>query len=324
MDAEITELDAAYREAVAQGVPMMMTRPGHGRPVRGGVWVHGERRFVPLGQEMQNSHSALVDTELGRSISVAVGRRAGAAAVRIYLHPLYGESGSPGDVQIHGVSYFEVEPTAQGARFRYSLAGGWDDEAISPDVSTPWLDVTHGHSARALRTWNFGPAQGQSARQGPSQRWYLSGGNLFPPHAQVRFAPWRLRTNGWRFTGNRIENEEGRRIELSRGHGARHLHYTLPSPDGATLLAWSNRGHTPCNHVIDRVDLQSGAVTEVHTGEGVANLRFAADGALYVQTGDQTRRLASAIADFGQGEPVMAGVNLGTLDCRVAGAQFFR
>ena len=71
------------------------------------------------------------------------------------------------------------------------------------------------------------------------------------------------------------------------------------------------------------MDLQSGAVTQIHAGDGNANVRFAADGALYIQTGAQTRRLAPGSYDFGQGELVMSGVNLGTLDCRLAGARFF-
>jgi len=320
----ITTLEAQYRQAVSQGVPMMMTRPGHGKPVRGGVWVENGRRFVPLGQEMRNSHAALIDTELEKSISMTVGRGAGTVAVRLYVHPLYGEQGSFGDVQVRDVAYIEAEPTADGARFRFLHAESFDGAFGSlAEANTRWLDLPGDYNRRSLERWAEGRSEaGMAGYQGPTRAWSLSSGHLVPPKTEARMWPWRARTDGWRFMGNRIENPEGRRIDLSRGHGARNLHFTLESPDGASLIAWSNKWQSPCSHVIDRIDLASGEVTPVHTGRGVGNVRFGPDGALYVQVGEETRRLEPGQWNYEQGEPIARGVNVGTTDCRVAGARY--
>jgi len=320
----IANLESQYRQAVAQGVPMMMTRPGHGKPVRGGVWVQSAERFVPLGQEMRNSHAALIDTELGKSISMTVGRGAGTVAVRMYVHPLYGEQGSFGDVQLRDVAYVEIEPSADGARFRF-LHGESFDGAFGSlrEANTQWLDIPGDYNRRSLERWAQGQTEtGLSANQGPTRSWSLSSGHLVPPNTTSRMWPWRARSGGWRFMGNRIENEEGRRIELSRGHGARNMHFTLASPDGSSLLAWSNKWLSPCSHIIDHVDLESGTVTEVHSGRGVGNVRFGPDGALYVQVGEETRRLEPNQRNYAEGQAISRGVNVGTTDCRVAGARY--
>lgn len=284
--AYIARVEAGYRRAASEGVPAMLVLSD--TLLRGGVWWHAQRRFVPLGPAVREASSALADPEFGYVATVFYTDPDDSFAMALQVDPLYGEAPSLTRTERLGAGASAVYPTATGARGRFVF------EPLDNISNAVWYDYGAGERVR-------------SASQGPPDRWHVSGNHLNPPGYDAECLGARSRCVGeYTLRDNSLHIGE-REIPLSPGQ-AMGFHKSLAADAARHLVVVVAADEL--RHVIDRVDTETGVVTLLHRGAGPATLRTTADGALYLQFDRRLHRLPNMGAPLEGAETSFEGVIL--------------
>lgn len=296
----IEALEAAWRRAAAEGVPVVLARPnGDGRltdmpdrpiAIRAGVWSSARRVFVPLGESVPRAIRATADPPTGRVtvIDARPHEEAGAIA-RLHVLPMLGD-GEPLRRDIGAAVYFEAHPTRDGARYRSN------GEPMGLLRNMFWQEVSATGDVRGTRdrTWHRPPGVDYFPSGEPAPG--------VPPPADMH-----VERDSAFASARRLVRATGGAIELADGHGS--CGEIVRSPDGALVFVATGRERgAGSRHAIDRIELASGRVTRLSEGDGWPLVRFGPTGELFVQRGDRVVRLPSATAAIDAGEPLPEGI----------------
>ncbi len=284
--AHVARVELGYRQAAREGVPAMLRLSES--LLRGGVWWHAQRRFVPLGPAVRDASSVLADPEVGHVATIFSGDLGDNFSMALQVDPLYGEGPSVVRAERLGAGAGAVYPTATGARGRFTF------EPLNVLSNAIWFEYGAGEPVR-------------SATQDPPDRWHMSADHLTPPGYDEECLGARSRCVGDYVLRNNSLHIGEREIPLSQGQAmgfrkslaadaARHLVIVVCSDE--------------LRHVIDRVNLETGEVTLLHRGDGTATLRSTADGSVYLQFDGRLHRLPDIGAPLEGAETSFEGVIL--------------
>ncbi len=295
--ARVAAVEAAWRAALPESVPAVMfgaRRDG----VRGGLYVPSTRRFLPVGSPMRRTVAALVVPRVARVLVLTqhgVGDYAGRPNIAAAMYPLFGESGSiasSGPAECNECAFVALPDRM---RVRYGVEG----------LAPSWAELAEGRETTLV-----------PADEGVEDAYLFVRGAAFRRDAfyvearQVdvdgvrRGGP----LAGWRVVGNRIERAGRSPLALGPGHAAHGVHNIVESPDASSVVVVSNRTYPSCSHVVDRVELATGATRRLASGSGLAAALFHPDGALFLQRATVTHRFAPD--DLEHGDPLPEGVGL--------------
>ncbi|MBK6580477.1 MAG: hypothetical protein IPG17_30830 [Sandaracinaceae bacterium] len=284
--AHVARVELGYRQAAREGVPAMLRLSES--LLRGGVWWHAPRRFVPLGPAVRDASSVLADPEVGHVATIFSSDLSDNFSMALQVDPLYGEGPPLVRAERLGAGAGAVYPTATGARGRFMF------EPLSVISNAVWYEYGAGDPVR-------------SATQDPPDRWHVSGDHLTPPGYDEECLGARSRCVGEYTLRNNSLHIGEREIPLSPGQ-AMGFRKSLAADAARHLVIVV--GSDELRHVIDRVNLETGVVTLLHRGDGPATLRSTADGALYLQFDGRLHRLPDMSAPVEGAETSFAGVIL--------------
>lgn len=287
--AHIARVEPSYRQAAREGVPAMLRLSD--TLLRGGVWWHAQRRFVPLGPAVRNASSVLADPELGYVATVFAADADDPLATALQVDPLYGEAPALLRTDRLGAGAAAFYPTATGARGRFVF------EPLNTITNAIWHDYGAGAPVR-------------SATQTPPDRWHISGDHLTPPGYDEECVGARSRCVGEYTLRNNSLYMGEREIPLSAGQSMGFRKSLVADAARHVVIV---AGSDELRHVIDRVNLETGEVTLLHRGDGPAALRRTAEGAVYVQFEDRLHRLPDINAPLESAEASFVGVMLSRL-----------
>jgi len=289
-----------WRDALRDGVIAVAFRPheSDARPPtlrRGGVYLHAERRFVPLGPRAPAARDLLVDREHELVVvrSWRVNRDTDGQRMRFRVFPILG--GDPiVELRVengHGHAYHAI---AGGVRFRIQPDG------MAVIWNQRWQEATVAQPE---------PHESED-REAPDRPFIADGllrdaGYSYASWREQHLGPYTLRRRG--ADPELLTPDSATPVPLSREHGRRTVtHSLVRSPDGRSALLLSA---TFADHLIDRIDLDARTATEWTRGHGMAHLRRHGD-ALYLQRRGVLVRLPSFDAPLGAAERVLEGVRL--------------
>jgi len=292
------DVDAAARTAAARGLPAVMWRAGaHWAPdvLRAGVYLHAERRFVPLVPALPGAQSAFASPALGTGVAVKLAindckfdfcPRIEGVDVKVWKLD---------DARAMAPFHYQSSFMVLGAKVALGPAGA-RVELYDPAVGTDILafSISGSGVSRARPGGSQGPARAVI-------------------DVDERGAALRASAEGFRVRGHVLVTPDGLRpIDLAAAHSGRD-HAISVSPDGRAAVVASTRDRCECikfegpvfDYVVSTVDLATRKATRIAAGEGTAAAAFDPEGSLYVQLGDSLRRWTGV-----DGEPVMRGVLL--------------
>ena len=264
--------------------------------LRAGVYVHAERRFVPLGPWVSGATSALIDPERKRALVLKLRiedcradfcphvRSLGIAShdLSAKLRPVEAEQRIEGP--FHGV---QAQPTADGVRLLIR-------DCQYPGCSSGWL-----------RFAGDAPAFDVDQHRRPG---------LF---LDVRYRGTLLSylEPGYAINGDELERPMGPPIRLSKRHAEAEYHSVLVDRTRKLALVVSVRDACDCehgeqailNHTVSRVELSAGIAEPVLHGNGAATALLDAGGGVYLQRFGSVQHWQS-IAEIGKarGDPLRA------------------
>lgn len=286
--ARIAAVEAAYRAAAPEGVPAVLFREGRPPLVRGGLYLPSVRRFLPVGSVMRETVAVLVVPAIERVVVVTArgtGNYAGRPRLGGTLYPFYGETGSiasSGHAECNECAFAALSDRMlsrhgiEGAGRSWAVRTTNDGEA---EGDLEWIPVDGHLPHRSL--W----IRGVPVLRDPYYDPFHEPGNLDRDGIR-RDGPLR----GWRVDGNRIERDGADAIALGPGHAVYTDFNLVPDADASVVYVLGQRDYPSCSHVIERVDVASGAVARVGVGRGVGVVTVLGD-AVYVQEGETTRRV---------------------------------
>jgi hypothetical protein len=278
----VDSLRARYEAAMREGVPLVAYREepfdmAYGGPTtaQAGVWIHAERRFVPLGPSIRAGRgdapivAPLLDPERGRVVVVTTPGSAaeGPAAVPTRLRLYRAATGEaladarlPAEVIVTELGFVD-----DGVAIRTT---GWRGAAVA--ARTFLLDDAGLRRAPAAEPQDY-------LRVGPLGWWHHQATSGFPLAAGAR-GPTTP-------SGLQIFARGARR---QRAH---HSAWVDRARDVAAVLAadWGDCGH-PDRYTVDVVDLGTGRSVRQSNGRGQVHVMLGHDGALYLQRGDTLER----------------------------------
>lgn len=315
------ELESKWQQESRDALPMIYWRGGlggkEGGSLRAGVWNPDSQRFLPLGRDIRGSIGALVDLpnrkvltitrrkhkykeadeELGGSTDYEF-----AAAV----HPLYGEGPAVFSMKREMAHQLEVFPVEDGIHVRW-----FTDFGMEWFKNNLWK-----HKKSPLKSGEIFTGAGRKLRipEIPPRPYLYSEGSIvilrdggqtnFParPRYQWTSGP----TQGYRVKNNELYvPSTKKKIKLSRGHGVSFSDNLTISESGSHI--WVLSQLPGCKHLVDRIDLSTGQVSEVGRGDGLAAARFH-KGKLYLQLGPITRVFDKPDSTWEQGRKLPSGI----------------
>jgi hypothetical protein len=287
VDARIAELEMAWQQVLELGVEAFLWLP-HSQSARDGaqgsiaqlarpgIYVHGARRFFPLGPAIKGTAGGMIDLA-NRKMVIVQPRFVNSCGVICYpiaevrmrvdsIPPTAKPAidwtfQTPKNDSVTGLS---IQPTPHGIRFRphdSQFKGGVGD----------WIGI--GSKGKELE-----PSAPGSA-----------GVTLFVDNNGVLVSP---PDTGYRVRAGKFLSPNGTTIQLSAVHRAVDTGGVVLDPSGRSALVLSQVEHCDCGvregpvvqYSISAVDLSNGTATFVEKGPGRAIVRQDKSGAVYVQT----------------------------------------
>ncbi len=301
-------IEAAYRAAMREGVPIVYVdddpgeRPGTARVVQAGVWLARERRFVPMGprivqgrEEYEECIAATVlDAE--RGVVVAISGQGMRAEGGDYLRAArVGAWEAPTGRELERrlfstVSLPEIHALPGGAALRHF---DLERESFEEHPIDVLMAASEGRYDAARRprlrcdqescdvAWDGEVSLEVTRELGVTIAWGEGATTvtLDPAHRGHRHA----RTRTWSVRAERgawVISRESISFDWTPGVGAAAISY---------------------------VDRESGAVTRVLAGRGLAGARVGPDGSVYLQLGDRVERHAAGSLE---GEALPPGLRI--------------
>jgi hypothetical protein len=287
LDARLPEIRAAYRQAIAAGIPAMTYRPrkplGDGQPripqqaLRLGAYDPTARRFVPAVPRVQEALAGRLDRQAERALVLAgdlvMGEiwlvQARRVDVRIF------DLADPGrtvlavdDVDAKHPSTDEIRVAVEaalegdGARVTLRELGYEPKGTLSLSVTTHGVELTRQHVPPS------------------SPRLHVDANGAFvdvPPPTGMSIEGGRLRVH---------DREDP--IELGPGHPASGHHHVERTPDGRWALVLTEvagcRERAFIRHVLDRVDLTRGETARLSSAPTHAGAALGPDGSVYLDS----------------------------------------
>jgi len=303
-------VEALWQQSIPVGLPAMLSAGTRGqmtiwRPsrLRGGVYVHETKRFLPMEPGVDGASAALVNPE---AKIVGVVKLAVSACQSDFCPRI-----SSAQIMTYSLDDFRRPPVR------------WSSEEKGSTMTM--LDLRSGSRGAAVRLhdcccwkgcmspWtSIGPKPGAADaahEQGTLEMSIDFRGSLLeivPP--AVRIAKGRLTMEGSAET------------PLGPEHETAAVHDVLVDQQAGALLVFSAIDRCECSakkegpvfrYAISTVDAKSGKATAIEHGEGTGAALLDGKRAVYVQTGNSVRRWPS-ISSVGRepGEPIMPGVVL--------------
>lgn len=315
------ELESKWQQQSQGALPMIYWRGGlggtEGSSLRAGVWNPDSQRFLPLGRNIRGSIGALVDLPNRKVLTITrrkhkykdadeeIGGSTDydfAAAV----HPLYGEGPAVFSMKREMAHELEAFPVEDGIHVRWFT-----------DFGQEWFkNNLWKHKKSPLKSGEIFTGAGRKLRipEIPPRPYLYSEGSIvilrdagqtnFP--ARPRYQWTSGATQGYRVKNNKLYvPSTKKKIKLSRGHGVSFSDNLTISDSGSHI--WVLSQLSGCKHLVDRVDLATGQVTELARGEGLAAARMH-KGKLYLQLGTSTRVFDKLDSPWEQGEELPLGI----------------
>jgi hypothetical protein len=297
---------ALWRQAAGEGLPSVMARGTRDvldiwstKYLRGGVYLHETKRFLPLAPPVQGAAAILVHPKANRT-----------AVVNLAVDPCRSDHCPRVDaVEVRDYSLDDF--LRQPARWRYS---GEDAQPLELRSSASGLEArVHDCCCykNCVAPWKAvgskPPAPASATNETMTLRVDSRGGLLAATTASLQLRKGRL-----------VSGDE--ELALDPQHAdASAVHDLLADPSTGARLILSTVDKCQCGgkhegpilrHVLSRVDAD-GKATVLTSGKGPAAALLDGKGAFYLQTGDSVRRWPNMNAvHTAEGEPIMAGVLL--------------
>lgn len=287
LTARLPEIEAAYAEAIARGISAMTYRPrplrdddhelrAPYRDLRFGVFDPRTRRFVPITPRVRGALGGLVDRKAGRALVLAGDLKMQDMWV----------------VQARGldVGVFSLEATGRPLVHARDV----DVRRQTNELRTAVRAALAGEGARiTLDQLMYDPAQTRSL-QVTTDGVQVGGEAVDPAGAHIvvnRGGMWvdRPLPHGVSIAGRTLR-VAGQRESWSLDAGHEFGHTTVErSPDGRWLMILTDDvgcgdGEAYAEHVLDRLDLDTGTMTRLSAEHAHAGAGLGPDGSVYLDT----------------------------------------
>jgi hypothetical protein len=312
---QVRLLTVLWQEAAARGMPGVLwagTLDPVGvqrvRLLRAGVYLHDQKRFLPLAGDERNAASAFLDTPRARVVTVV---------------PDIDDCRSDFCPRITGATLFLTEIGSwqrKPLRWRYQEGDLVNELDLRSTAAGVWL-AAHDCSFPHCRSpwYNIAGREGGPRKPDPEGPRLL----IAPGGTQLG-----VLAAGYRLEDGNLELPDGRSVPLAAKHrNASAVHSVLVDPAARLALVLSVVNACECGKregnvlyfVVSRVDLAAGRAEVVLQGDSAAAIGMDGQGAAYLQSGGGLRRTPSlglrrwpTLSSVGQngGETVMPGVLL--------------